>query len=289
MTVIIICLGDWFAKRMDAFSHVMHRAAAGDFTVEDPNINKAEDEIWELNQDLHVMINDIQKLMDTAMQERIQKEQLYSRQKDVELKMLAAQINPHFLYNTLENIRMMASMNHERDIADIAQALTKYLRSVLNVSGELKSLAWEMDMVESYIKIQNYRFGDRITAQVYYPEEMAKEIMIIPFIIQPFVENAYVHAMEDMEADGRIWIRVEVEDSLYLYIEDNGHGMSEEKLQEVTRDLNDFENLDRTHIGICNVNQRIKLKFGEPYGVDFESVENQGTKVKIRMPLILNE
>jgi two-component system sensor histidine kinase YesM len=95
--------------------------------------------------------------------------------------------------------------------------------------------------------------------------------------------------MEDKEADGRIIVRVEISDELLLYIEDNGHGMSEEKCEEMTKYINDFENLDRTHIGICNVNQRIKLKFGEPYGVDFQSEENAGTKVKITMPLVRRE
>ena len=286
MVVVIIFLGHWFSNRINAFSHVMHRAAEGDFDAEDPAIGRVQDEIWELNQDLHVMIDDIQKLNETAMQERIQREQLYSRQKDVEFKMLAAQINPHFLYNTLENIRMMASINHEKDIADMALRLTKYLRSVLNVGDEMKTLKWEMNMVENYIKIQDYRFGDRIEAEVIYPKEESENYMILPFVLQPFVENAYVHAMEDMESGGRITVRVEIDEHLCLYIEDNGHGMSEEELIEVTRYLNDFDNLDRSHIGICNVNQRIKLKFGDEYGVDFKSKEHVGTKVQITMPLI---
>ena len=200
--------------------------------------------------------------------------------------MLAAQISPHFLYNTLENIRMMASINHEKDIADMALRLTKYLRSVLNVGDEMKTLKWEMNMVENYIKIQDYRFGDRIEAEVIYPKEESENYMILPFVLQPFVENAYVHAMEDMESGGRITVRVEIDEHLCLYIEDNGHGMSEEELTEVTRYLNDFDNLDRSHIGICNVNQRIKLKFGDEYGVDFKSKEHVGTKVQITMPLI---
>ena len=108
----------------------------------------------------------------------------------------------------------------------------------------------------------------------------------MPFVVQPFVENAYVHAMEDMEEGGLIKIRVEITDILKIFVEDNGNGMSPEKLEEVIKYLNDIENLDRTHIGICNVNQRIKLRFGDEYGVDFESVEGKGTTVSIRMPLI---
>jgi two-component system sensor histidine kinase YesM len=100
------------------------------------------------------------------------------------------------------------------------------------------------------------------------------------------VENAYVHAMEDKEADGLITIRAEISDDMILYIEDNGHGMDEKTLYEITRYINDFDNLDRTHIGICNVNQRIKLKFGDAYGVDFDSTKDVGTKVKITLPLV---
>jgi two-component system sensor histidine kinase YesM len=288
-TIAFIWLSNWFSKRINAFREAMHEAAAGNFDQSNTEIGDTQDEIWELNNDLNQMIRDTRQLMETAAGERLQKEQLYSRQKDVEFKMLATQINPHFLYNTLENIRMLARINDQPEIEDISVTLTKLLRRSLNVGQELVTVQWEMEMVEYYIRIQNYRFGDRITAEVLYDKDEAAQHMLIPLVIQPFVENAYVHAMEDKEADGRIIVRVEISDELLLYIEDNGHGMSGEKCEEMTKYINDFENLDRTHIGICNVNQRIKLKFGEPYGVDFQSEENAGTKVKITMPLVRRE
>jgi two-component system sensor histidine kinase YesM len=287
-TIAIVALSDWFSKRINSFRNVMHEAAAGNFNTENTEIGLVRDEIWDLNNDLNQMIHDIKQLMETAMQERIQKEQLYSRQKEVEFKMLATQINPHFLYNTLENIRMLARINKQPEIEDISVNLNKLLRRSLNVKHELTTLLWEMEMIEYYIRIQDYRFGDRIKAELDYDKELAEKYMVIPLCVQPFVENAYVHAMEDKEADGKITVRVEMNEILTLYIEDNGHGMSREKLEEVTRYLNDFDNLDRQHIGICNVNQRIKLKFGNSYGVDFESEENVGTKVKISMPLVSN-
>lgn len=279
-------MSKWFTKRIDDFRGVMHEAAKGDFSSKTHLDDKIHDEIWHLSMDLDQMIDDIEELMDTAVRERIQKEQIYSRQKDVEFKMLATQINPHFLYNTLENIRMLALINDQPDIADIAVNLTKLMRGNLNVGQDLKTIRWEMEMVESYIKIQNYRFKDRITAEVIYDKKTSDKYMIIPLVIQPFVENAYVHAMEDKEADGRITVKMLIGEKLYIYIEDNGHGMNSEKLDEITRYMNDFENLDRTHIGICNVNQRIKLKFGDEYGVAFESTENVGTKVSIVCPII---
>jgi two-component system sensor histidine kinase YesM len=143
-----------------------------------------------------------------------------------------------------------------------------------------------MDKVDCYLKIQEYRFGDRITAVQSFDPEVAERYMIMPFIVQPFVENAYVHAMEDMDEGGRIDISAEVGSEISISIRDNGNGMSKEELESLLKAMNDFENLDRTHIGVVNVNQRIKLRFGDPYGVTIESTEGEGTTVRITMPLI---
>lgn len=282
----ILMFANWLSKRIESFSGVMHKAAQGDFECRNESIGNVQDEIWELNNDLNRMILDIEHLMDTAIKERVQKERLYSRQKDVEFKMLATQINPHFLYNTLENIRMLARINKQPEIEDISVTLTKLLRRSLRVGDSLETLLWEMEMVEYYVRIQNYRFGERIKTYVIYDKETASEYMVLPLVIQPFVENAYVHAMEDKEEGGIITVRVEIGDLLKIYIEDNGHGMSSDQLAEMTRYINDFDNLDRTHIGVCNVNQRIKLRFGNSFGVDFDSVENVGTNVNITLPLV---
>lgn len=286
-TVSILLLSGWFSKRVEAFSDVMHKAAEGDFDVDDAEIGKSHDEIWKLNEDLHHMIVDIQNLLEQNANERIQKEQLYSRQKDVEYKMLAEQINPHFLYNTLENIRMLARINKQKDIEEISVTLTKLLRNTISVNSKLKSLDWEMEMIGYYITIQNYRFGDRISARVLYDKKDYQGVMVIPFIIQPFVENAYVHGMENKEADGVITIAVEREGAdLCIIIQDNGDGMNEKQVADIMQGYNDMEKSDRTHIGIRNVNQRIVLMYGEKYGVTFESEEGKGTKVFVRLPIV---
>ena len=286
MAVSLLVLNRWFTHRITALGKAMRHVVERSAEAADGAIGEAHDEIWELYNDLNKMVVNMQQLSDTAANERIEREQLHSRNKDVEFKMLTTQINPHFLYNTLETMRMLAMINHQKDIEDISVMLTRLLRGSLEAGQELKTLAWEMDKVECYTKIQDYRFGDRITAQVEYDKNAAENCMVMPFVIQPFVENAYVHGMEDKEADGRIVIRAVIKKDLYLVVEDNGNGMSREQLADVTRYLNDFENLDRTHIGICNVNQRIKLRFGEEYGVTIKSTENKGTRVEIRMPLV---
>ena len=282
----VLVLNRWFTHRITALGKAMRHVVERSAAAADGAIGEAHDEIWELYNDLNKMVVNMQQLSDTAANERIEREQLHSRNKDIEFKMLTTQINPHFLYNTLETMRMLAMINHQKDIEDISVMLTRLLRGSLEAGQELKTLAWEMDKVECYTKIQSYRFGDRITATVEYDKELAEKCKVMPFVVQPFVENAYVHAMEDKEEGGLITVRAEVKGDLFLTVTDNGGGMSREKLEEVTRYLNDFENLDRNHIGICNVNQRIKLRFGNEYGVTISSVENEGTRVEIRMPFV---
>ena len=143
-------------------------------------------------------------------------------------------------------------------------------------------------MVECYLKIQDYRFHDRITSHIEVDLERIHGILVMPLLIQPFIENAFIHGLES-EINGMITIRVIVVEDVYITIEDNGCGMSKEKIEEVNKLLNDFDNLDRTHIGICNVNQRIKLKYGDEYGVSFDSELGKGTRVTIVFPAIYDE
>ena len=293
MGVSVSLLTGWFDKRMKALTGAMEEVTTGG-DVMWTGIGDTKDEIWDLYNDLQEMVTKMQQLTLMASKERLEREQLYSRQRDVEFKMLSAQINPHFLYNTLETIRMLALIDHEKEIADIAVTLTKLLRGSLEAGSSLRTLAWELEMVRCYIKIQDYRFGDRIHATIEEgslaeQKEVAEHYLVLPFVLQPFVENAYVHAMEEMEEGGDIRIGIEITDQILFYVEDNGKGMDPDEIEELMSSMNDYKNLDRTHIGIANVNQRIRLRFGEEYGVQFQSVRGEGTRVEIRMPLLEDE
>ena len=283
---IILVFSNQFSTRVNTFRLQMHKAATGDFDITE-DIG-GEDEISDLYRDLKVMIDSIQELMNNVIKERVQKEQVNARQKEVEFKMLASQINPHFLYNTLETIRMQARIHNQPDIEELAKMLAKIMRRNIQVSNTLQPLKSELKLVEYYLKIQDYRFHDRIHYRI-ETEGDIEPLKVMPLLIQPFVENAFVHGLEPKESGGEIVIRVEVRSHLWITVTDNGCGMSMEKLDEVRRGLNDFENLDRTHIGICNVNQRIKLQYGEDYGVEFESKTGAGTKVCIKLPVLTSE
>ena len=183
---------------------------------------------------------------------------------------------------------MQARIHNQPDIEELAKMLAKIMRRNIQVSNTLQPLKSELKLVEYYLKIQDYRFHDRIHYRI-ETEGDIEPLKVMPLLIQPFVENAFVHGLEAKESGGEIVIRVEVRSHLWITVTDNGCGMSMEKLDEVRRGLNDFENLDRTHIGICNVNQRIKLQYGEDYGVEFESKTGAGTKVSIKLPVLTSE
>lgn len=284
---ILLFFSNQFSARVNVFKNEMHKAANGEFDI--AARIEGGDEIAELYQDLNVMIHDIQELMTNVIRERVQKEQVNARQREVEFKMLASQINPHFLYNTLETIRMQARIKGQPDIEELAKMLAKIMRRNIQVSNTIQPLKAELQLVEYYLKIQDYRFHDRIHSSIEVNEDEIIGIKVMPLLIQPFVENAFVHGLEGKEGDGYIRIIVEVRTHLWITVEDNGCGMSAEKLQEIRETLTDFENLDRTHIGICNVNQRIKLQYGNDYGVTFESVEGTGTTAVIKLPRLTAE
>lgn len=282
---LILLFSNSFSARVNIFKDEMHKAATGDFNI--AARLEGKDEIAELQRDLNSMIRDIQELMERIVQEQVQKEQLNTRQKEVEFKMLASQINPHFLYNTLETIRMQARVNDQAEIEELAKMLAKIMRRNIQVSDSLQTLKSELRLVEYYLKIQDYRFHDRIRYYIEVEEpEKIEGLYVMPLLIQPFVENAYAHGLESKESGGMIRIRVEVRSHLWITVEDNGCGMDEEKLEEVRHTLNDFDNLDRTHIGICNVNQRIRIRYGENYGVTIDSRIDRGTTVTIKLPVL---
>lgn len=285
--ILIGVFSNHFSRQIKQFQETMHRAAGGDFNT--ISHIEGKDELAMLYEDLNVMIHDMQKLMDEIVTEQVQKEKLNTRQKEVEFKMLASQINPHFLYNTLETIRMKAIVNKQSEIAELAKMLAKIMRRNIQVSDRLVTLESELKLVEYYLKIQYYRFSDRIQSEIVVDENVDTECLIMPLIIQPLVENAFVHGLEAVDMEGNLRIHVCMGDSILIIVEDNGCGISEERLKEIEESLNDFETLDRTHIGISNVNQRIKLQYGEEYGLFISSEEGVGTKVKLKIPIVREE
>jgi len=278
---MIILFARSFDRRVGRFKEQMHKASEGNFQL----VEKlgGNDEISELYDYLKIMIYRIQKLLAEIYQAKIHEERLKKSQKDAEFKMLTSQINPHFLYNTLETIRMKARINKQYEIEELVKMLGKILRSSIQAGQKDMTIREEVELVECYLKIQQYRFGERIRYQIYV-EEGIEEQKILPLLIQPIAENCIIHGLEGREDVGHIDICVKsCPDGVAVTVTDDGVGIGEEKLAEIRRELAGSRTKGE-HIGICNVNQRVRLRYGDDYGVTVQSVEGEYTKVEIILP-----
>lgn len=208
----------------------------------------------------------------------------YSNQlliKETQFKALQAQINPHFLYNTLESINWIAKMNKQTQISQMVEALGMLLRNSVSIREPIVSLSEEIDIVESYITIQKFRFEDRLSFSMEIPERY-RGLRIPKLTLQPLVENAIQYALEPSIGVCRITIRsYETESGLHLTVEDDGPGMPADTLAKLRS--GELETNGKG-IGLLNIDDRIKLSFGEGYGVQVESRPGNGTRVIVRIP-----
>ena len=237
-----------------------------------------------------------EKQLDELIQEKVdlaleQDNSTYKREmllKQANLAALQSQINPHFLYNTLECIRGMALMNGEKNIADIAQALSSFFRYSISGNRNIVSLQDELENVAFYIKIQKYRFLERFAVEIEGNEEVY-DASIPKLTLQPVIENAIVHGMADVTSGGKIKISVErLDEDVLVTISDNGTGMDTDTLTRLTERImgKREEQTSQSHsgIGMRNVDQRLKLHFGSKYGMTVYSMKNVGTDVVVRIP-----
>ncbi|MFV0364095.1 MAG: sensor histidine kinase [Suipraeoptans sp.] len=213
--------------------------------------------------------------------------------KQAEYLALQNQINPHFLYNTLEAIRGEALSVGQEDIADITQALAKFFRYTISDVGHLVTLEDELDNAENYFKIQEYRFGTKIKMNVELPKEDALGFQLPKLTLQPIIENAIFHGLEKSSGKGSVNILVELtKDKLFIQVSDDGGGIPEDELEVLNNKLERVsasyvnEKKGRGGIALLNVCRRIKLLFGEEYGISVYSLYSVGTDVRIVMPLL---
>ena len=210
-----------------------------------------------------------------------------------ELSMLQYQINPHFLYNTLDTIRSYALMSDQEDIALMSEKLSRFFRYAISNRENIVKVEDELRHIEDYLFIQSRRFGDRFETDISVEEPELRERYVLKLMIQPLVENAITHGLERLKRKGQIHIHVAAtEKKLLIRISDNGVGMSEEKLRELNQSLQagtvqPAGNQGRgTGIAIQNVNARIRITFGDEYGLHYRSHEMQGTTVTATLPLL---
>ncbi|GAE28837.1 sensor histidine kinase [Halalkalibacter hemicellulosilyticus] len=243
-------------------------------------LSNRTDEVGRLERSYSYMINRIKQLIDQEYKSEIEK-------KDAQLIALQSKVNPHFLYNTLQLIGDRAFANKGEQVYEIIQALSRMFRYVVKQQKTLVTISEEVNYLQHYLAIQKRRFVGKLTVEVYVDEE-AEEAELPVLTLQPIVENAFVHGFASSVDHWVLDISVQVVfDEVEIMITDNGKGLNEEKLQQVKERLRNSNQrpLDQQDsIGVTNVDSRIKLLFGQEFGVEIESSEDIGTSITIRIP-----
>ncbi|SDM43429.1 sensor histidine kinase [Bacillus sp. OK048] len=283
MFVVVSILGMRFAKSitspLENLVAGMQYVKVGDFKEASREAlktsNSQDDEVGKLQQNFQTMIQQIDELI----------HENYSKQltiKETEFKALQAQINPHFLYNTLESINWLAKGNGQTQISKMVEALGYLLRNSISLKKPLITIEEELNIIKNYIIIQKYRFEERLEFTMEVDSAMFG-IEIPKLTLQPLVENAIHYALEPMIDPCNIRIySIVTNEEVQLIIEDNGPGMDPDILEKLKRG----EVKTRGQgVGLSNINDRIKLAYGEKYGVVIESTTGKGTKVIIAIPI----
>ncbi|MDF2877988.1 MAG: multi-sensor signal transduction histidine kinase [Clostridia bacterium] len=262
---------------------LMKKVEQGDLEVSFEN-TKYKDEFGELGHSFNHMLKEIKQLI-----EMVYTEQRNKRKADI--KILQAQIKPHFLYNTLDTIQWMASDYGAKDIVEIIGALTKLFRIGLSKGREVIAIEQEIEHIRSYMIIQKARYEDKLDYDIIYDETLLDKT-ILKLTTQPIVENAIYHGVKQKRGKGKIRINfLKRDEKLIVKITDDGAGIAEDKLREIQRML-DNESIstvtseEGSGYGIYNVHTRIRMTYGNEYGVYYFSKIGEGTTVEIVLPLL---
>lgn len=252
-------------------------AGSGDFKIRAQG--EGIDEISVLNSSFNQMVEEIGNLI-----EDIRVEELKLRA--AELRVLQEQINPHFLYNTLDNIIWLAESHDTEQVVKMVSSLSSFFRTTLSKGREFITVKEEEEHIRSYLEIQQFRYRDILEYEIAIPQEL-HEYQVIKLTLQPLVENALYHGIKQKRGMGHIKITGEkYKDVLIFKVKDDGRGMEEERLVKVRRILEGEEPEERENggFGLFNVNQRIQLHYGVEYGLKIQSAYQQGTEIWVRIP-----
>lgn len=277
MFIVSVKTGESIVRPIEKLRNLMKQVGEGDlnarFTLEGP------EEIQDLGSRFNTMIGQLDE----------NTKQVYIEQRakrKAEMAALQANIKPHFLYNTLDTIHWMAQSYHAKDIVETVDALSTLFRVSLSKGSETIPISQEILHVKSYLQIQKVRYEDMLSYDIQAASDCA-QLSVQKLILQPLVENAIYHGIKESGRNGHISIRVwRQDDSIYLVVEDDGAGMSPERLAEVRASLADFKPHEGGAYGLVNVHQRIRFNYGGIYGLYLESELNGGTTALIVHPII---
>ena len=237
---------------------------------------KRNDELYQLGESFNTMVRQIKRLI-------IERDLKERQRNQAEIEVLQSQINPHFLSNTLNSIRLMAMIAKVDSIKDMTDALIKLVHASFAKQGKFIPIAEEIENLNSYLHIMKVRYGDKF--DTYFEiEEGLEQYYVLRLILQPIVENSILHGVSELEKKGLIRIKgYKIEHDVFFEIEDNGVGMTQEQVERLLED--DKSNTRGfSKIGIKNVDKRIKLNHGKNYGLKIDSIYGQYTRITIKLP-----
>ncbi len=281
--ILILFFIESFNRRVNILKHEVESVINDSYA---PTTQlEGDDELAEVFNDLKTIFINVKKAEEEVLQSKITEQELINKQQQIEFKMLQSQINPHFLYNTLETIRMNALSSGNTDIATSIKLLGKSMRYVLeNTIYSTTTLDKELQYVKTYIDIQNIRFDNNITYLLEYPPDLQlKEYQILPLLLQPIVENSILHGFVNTDYLGVVTIKIQLEnDNLLFTISDNGVGLDNIEIEKLNISMLTEETVGNS-IGIKNINKRLRIYYNSD-GLKFDNNNNQFT-VKFKIPV----
>lgn len=288
LLAIILVSVVFFAKRIvrnitEPVSELCDVAAAageGDFAIRS-SVDNSIEEIQTLNNSVNQMIEKIGQLVDDIRVEEI-------NLRATELRLLQEQINPHFLYNTLDNIIWLAESGENDQVVNMVSSLSSFFRTTLSKGRDYITVAEEKEHIESYLAIQKFRYRDILSYDIDFDNEILDNT-ILKLTLQPIVENALYHGIKNKRGMGHINIvgKMKGEDIEFV-VSDDGIGMTEDEVRRLKGIISGAIQDDRDNggFGLFNVNQRLEFNYGEEYGLNIESTYKVGTSIAVRIPVV---
>nr|WP_245855947.1 histidine kinase [Paenibacillus rigui] len=256
----------------------MRKVEQGDFEIHIPV--QGDDEVGRLSRRFNLMVANIRELTEQIIHEQEAK-------RESELEVLQAQINPHFLYNTLNSVVRMAGSGKSEDVITMITSLSKFFRISLSRGKRIITVREELEHIRNYLIIQNIRYKNKFDYEITADEEVLS-CKTLKLILQPLVENAIYHGIEMMADDGWIHISAGIEEGkVLLEVKDNGLGIPPDKLGSILS--GEVKSDEGSGVGVKNVHERIRLTFGNEYGLQIESQLEEGTSVKVWIPILKEE
>ena len=276
-TGLAVIFSNRLRKPVALLNSQVKKIGNGDFSP-NPSI-ESEDELGEIGRGINKMSARIANLLDKSVEDEREK-------KNLEIKMLQAQINPHFLYNTLDSIRWIAVIQKNASIVKMVTALSGLLKNMAKGFNEKVTMRAELDFLSDYITIEKMRYMEMFDVEIDVAEEELYQAKIIKLTLQPLVENAIFSGIEPGGKNGSIKIRIwQEKEKLCISVKDDGVGMTEEKIQDIMNNPQKRKGDTMSGIGLPNVDQRIKLVYGDEYGLRIKSQVGEYTEILVILPM----